>query len=32
VLVMAPALPHASGLNRTGSIRYAAYFRFLEAA
>jgi hypothetical protein len=32
VLVMDPALPHASGLNRTGSIRYAAYFRFLEAA
>jgi len=30
VLVMDPALPHASGLNRTGGIRYAAYFRFLE--
>jgi hypothetical protein len=30
VLVMDPALPHASGLNRTGSIRYAVYFRFLE--
>jgi hypothetical protein len=32
VLVMDPALPHASGLNRTGGIRYAAYFRFLESA
>jgi ectoine hydroxylase-related dioxygenase (phytanoyl-CoA dioxygenase family) len=30
VLVMHPALPHASGLNRTGAIRYVAYFRFLE--
>jgi hypothetical protein len=30
VLVMDPALPHASGLNRTGMIRYAAYFRFLR--
>ena len=32
VLVMDPALPHASGLNRTGRIRYAVYFRFLEPA
>ena len=31
VLVMDPRLPHASGLNRTGSIRYAVYFRFLAA-
>jgi len=30
VLVMHPRLPHASGLNRTGAIRYAVYFRFLE--
>jgi hypothetical protein len=30
VLVMDPRLPHASGLNRTGGIRYAVYFRFLE--
>jgi hypothetical protein len=29
VLVMDPELPHASGLNRTGSIRYCVYFRFL---
>jgi hypothetical protein len=29
VLVMDPRLPHASGLNRTGSIRYCVYFRFL---
>jgi phytanoyl-CoA dioxygenase PhyH len=29
VLVMDPRLRHASGLNRTGSIRYAVYFRFL---
>jgi Phytanoyl-CoA dioxygenase (PhyH) len=29
VLVMDPRLPHASGLNRTGAIRYAVYFRFL---
>jgi len=32
VLVMDPNLPHASGLNRTGGIRYAAYFRFLQPA
>jgi hypothetical protein len=30
VLVMDPRLPHASGVNRTGSIRYCVYFRFLE--
>lgn len=29
VVVMDPALPHTSGLNREGAIRYAAYFRFL---
>ena len=28
-LVMDPRLPHASGVNRTGSIRYCVYFRFL---
>ena len=32
VLVMNPKLPHASGLNRGGGIRYAVYFRFLEPA
>ena len=32
VLVMHPDLPHASGLNREGGIRYAVYFRFLEPA
>lgn len=30
VLVMHPNLPHASGLNREGTLRYAVYFRFLE--
>jgi hypothetical protein len=25
-----PELPHSSGINRTGGIRYAVYFRFLE--
>ena len=29
-LVMHPELPHASGLNRQGAMRYAVYFRFLE--
>ena len=29
-LVMHPRLPHSSGLNREGGIRYAVYFRFLE--
>ena len=28
-LVMHPRLPHSSGLNREGAIRYAVYFRFL---
>ena len=30
VVVMDPRLPHTSGYNREGGIRYAAYFRFLE--
>jgi len=30
VVVMHPSLPHASGLNREGGIRYAIYFRYLE--
>jgi hypothetical protein len=30
VLVMDPRLPHSSGFNRTGGIRYCVYFRFLE--
>ena len=29
VVVMHPKLPHTSGLNREGAIRYAVYFRFL---
>lgn len=29
-IVMAPDLPHTSGLNREGGLRYAVYFRFLE--
>ncbi|HZD86808.1 MAG TPA: phytanoyl-CoA dioxygenase family protein [Gaiellaceae bacterium] len=29
-LVMHPRLPHSSGINRQGGIRYAVYFRFLE--
>jgi hypothetical protein len=29
-VVMHPRLPHSSGLNREGTIRYAVYFRFLE--
>jgi Phytanoyl-CoA dioxygenase (PhyH) len=32
VLVMDPRLPHSSGFNRTGGIRYCVYFRFLEPA
>ena len=32
VVVMHPRLPHTSGLNRGGAIRYAVYFRFLEPA
>jgi hypothetical protein len=31
-VVMHPQLPHASGLNREGEIRYAVHFRFLEPA
>jgi hypothetical protein len=31
VIVMHPNLPHSSGLNREGAIRYAVYFRFLES-
>ena len=30
VIVMDPSLPHSSGFNREGAIRYAVYFRFLE--
>jgi hypothetical protein len=30
VVVMHPRLPHSSGFNREGGIRYAVYFRFLE--
>jgi hypothetical protein len=30
VVVMDPRLPHSSGYNRTGGIRYCVYFRFLE--
>jgi hypothetical protein len=30
VIVMHPKLPHSSGLNREGRIRYAVYFRYLE--
>ena len=29
VVVMDPSLPHTSGLNREGALRYAVYFRFL---
>jgi hypothetical protein len=29
VVVMHPQLPHSSGLNREGAIRYAVYFRYL---
>ena len=32
VVVMHPDLPHSSGLNREGNIRYAVYFRFIGAA
>jgi hypothetical protein len=32
VLVMDPRLPHASGLNREGALRYVVYFRFLTPA
>ena len=30
VVVMDPQLPHTSGLNREGAMRYAVYFRFLR--
>jgi hypothetical protein len=30
VLVMDPQLPHTSGLNRAGTIRYTVYFRYLD--
>jgi hypothetical protein len=30
IVVMNPRLPHASGINRKGGIRYAVYFRFLQ--
>ena len=30
VVVMDPSLPHTSGLNREGAIRYTVYFRYLE--
>jgi hypothetical protein len=30
VVIMSPSLPHTSGLNREGGIRYATYFRYLE--
>jgi Phytanoyl-CoA dioxygenase (PhyH) len=30
VVVMHPQLPHSSGLNREGTMRYALYLRFLE--
>ncbi len=32
VIVMDPELPHSSGLNRGGGIRYAVYFRYLAPA
>jgi len=32
VVVMNPRLPHSSGFNRDGAIRYAVYFRYLEPA
>jgi hypothetical protein len=30
VVTMEPQLPHSGGINRTGSIRYGVYFRWLE--
>jgi hypothetical protein len=30
-VVMHPRLPHSSGLNREGGMRYAVYFRYLDA-
>jgi hypothetical protein len=32
LVVMHPDLPHTSGVNRRGSIRYVVYFRFLAAS
>jgi hypothetical protein len=32
VVVMHPQLPHSSGLNREGRIRYAVYVRYIEPA
>lgn len=29
MVIMHPNLPHCSGLNRGGAVRYAAYFRLL---
>ena len=29
-VMMSPSLPHSGGINRTGSIRYGVYFRWLE--
>jgi hypothetical protein len=29
-VAMAPDLPHSGGINRTGSIRYGVYFRWLQ--
>jgi hypothetical protein len=29
-VMMTPDLPHSGGVNRTGSIRYGVYFRWLE--
>jgi Phytanoyl-CoA dioxygenase (PhyH) len=29
-VMMTPDLPHSGGVNRTGSIRYCVYFRWLE--
>jgi ectoine hydroxylase-related dioxygenase (phytanoyl-CoA dioxygenase family) len=29
-VLLPPDLPHSGGVNRTGSIRYGVYFRWLE--
>jgi hypothetical protein len=29
-VMMTPDLPHSAGLNRTGSVRYGVYFRWLD--
>jgi hypothetical protein len=31
-VMMHPDLPHSGGINRTGSLRYGVYFRWLEPA